>query len=55
MLRLSSTLLSDELYAFSPGLMSDEVVQWSVVSINPYQGNVTKVCDIGPPGSPHFC
>ena len=38
------------MFAFSPGLMSDEEVQWSLVAVNPFQGNVSKVCDIGPPG-----
>ena len=40
----------DNLYAFSPGLMSDEQVQWSLVTVSPLLGTVTKVCDIGPPG-----
>ncbi|XP_053397775.1 uncharacterized protein LOC123553031 isoform X2 [Mercenaria mercenaria] len=41
---------SDELYAFSPGLWFDDPHAWYLVAINPMSGEVTKKCDIAPPG-----
>lgn len=41
---------SDELYAFSPGLWFDDPHAWYLVSVNPMTGEVTKKCDIAPPG-----
>lgn len=48
-------LVSEIMYAFSPGLWSDNGHAWSLVAVDTMKGAVKKQCDIAPPGKSFTC
>lgn len=46
--------ISGIMYAFSPGLWSNNGHAWTLVAVDTINGTVKKQCDIAPPGKDVF-